>query len=587
MHFILISKKKGFNNGQINEKLLKSSQAPSLISREVIKYENSKFLIYLYPYDHIDHEIYGYSYSLDKNEIVLINGVVNVNNNLRNPDIKEFFKFLKDTDELSGDYQLISIDKNGNGSIITPALSIRQLFSYEDENCSVISSEIKLIVDGIQKFRKKSFINHFDPDFIEDAIFNEWTPRNSPDKTIFKEIKRILPYDIKYFNEGKLVIEQKHTIPIPDWFRDKFENDRNKLFDEYYQFLLDFTETNLIHLKPNIDKISLGLTGGFDSRITAAILSKISKKHQIPFECRTSGQISHPDIVIAEKVAEILKVKHIIESEVIRPNTKRYNDYLSTFYMSQGDFNSKDFIPIYKRKVLQLNVLEQLGMSGHKKDELHKIYTANRWIGRRILFQKNFFFPLFFTCYEIWFALMYAEKGETGADEMVYEILKRSNPDLLEIPFVGKSLSQTNVKPYLTVFDSKHHEKEPFLWDYDYVRKNLKPVLIKKFNNSLGIKSKIIFLLAGVNELDYFLNPKFERYITSYRKNRINLKYCINLIIKEGKSNAYPKTKTTIKMTKESLKDPFIPKMQILMDIATSANKYSFNEMERNLTFHV
>jgi hypothetical protein len=46
----------------------------------------------------------------------------------------------------------------------------------------------------------------------------------------------------------------------------------------YYEALMNFAETNLVNLKPNIEKIIRGLTGGFDSRLTVAVLSKICKK---------------------------------------------------------------------------------------------------------------------------------------------------------------------------------------------------------------------------------------------------------------------------------------------------------------------
>jgi hypothetical protein len=585
MHFILIIKKDGFKYEQLDDKLLTSPNAPSLISREAIKYELSNFILYLYPYDHVDSEIEGYSYQKCDNEIMLINGLVNVNNDLRNQNIKEFYNNLNDNDSLHGDFQLVYLNKDGNGFIKTPPLSIRQLFYYENKNFTVISTEIKLIVDGILKFRQKPFAKQFDPDFIEDVVYREWTPRNNPENTIFKGIKRIFPYDTKFFHEGKFVLERKYSIPIPKWFKEAYNNDKEKLYDDYYKFLINFTETNLVQLKPNIDKISLGLTGGFDSRLSVAILAKICDKHQITLECKTSGEDDHPDVIIAKKVAKVLNVKHFHnKSKNIRPNTKDYKEYFSTFYISQGDFNSKDSVLDYRRKLVNLNLFEQLGMDAYKRPTLDKIYSANIWFARRILFHKNFFFPLFFTDYEVCFALLYAEAGKELYKEFVYEILKRSEPELLEIPFAGYSLPQTDVKPYLTVADTKFHEKDPFLWDYQHVRKNLKPVFIKKYNNSLGRKSKIILKIAGLNEFDYFFNLKIGETIDLYRRNQINIKKCINILIKEGRSERYPKSKTMIKLTKKSGRDPYITKMQILMD-ASAANKNSFQEIEEDLIF--
>jgi len=121
-----------------------------------------------------------------------------------------------------------------------------------------------------------------------------------------KEIKRIFPQDTKYFTEGNIVIKRNASIQLPQWFRESYKNNKHKLFDEYYDKLINFVETNLVNLKPNFEKLTLGLTGGLDSRITAAILSPICKNHEISFECSTSGQDTHPDVVIAKKVAKVL-----------------------------------------------------------------------------------------------------------------------------------------------------------------------------------------------------------------------------------------------------------------------------------------
>ena len=345
MHFIIILKNK-FKPEVINEKFLNSTKAPSLISREAIKFEISNFIVYLYPYDNVDHETYGYSYFCNNDELLLVNGIVNIDGNLQNRNISDLFEELNDSSTLFGDYQLVSIDKNGNGFIKTPSLSIRQLFYYEDESCTVLSTELKLIVDGIIKFQEKTFVNHFDIDFLEDSVFREWDIRHFPQNTIFKEIKRIFPHDNKFFKRGKVVIERNESIKIPNWFKDQYHENKPKLYDDYYNFLMKFAEINLLHLKPNIKKINLGLTGGFDSRLNVSILAKLCKKHQIKFECHTGGQNNHPDVIIAKKIAKILDIEHFHykPSNNISPNSKDYADYALTFYISQGDFNSKDFV---------------------------------------------------------------------------------------------------------------------------------------------------------------------------------------------------------------------------------------------------
>lgn len=341
MHFILISKKETFKDEQISHDLLNSSTAPSLISREVIKFEISNFIVYIYPYNHIEKEIYGYSYYKDKNKLLLCNGLVNINKKFQNQDICNLFDQINDSTELLGDYQLISIDSNGNGYFKTPSFGLKQLFFYEDENCTVLSTEIKLIVDSIQKFSEKKFVDHYDLDFIEDSIFKEWINRNYPKNTIFKDIKRIFPQDLKYFKKSKIIIERKEFIEVPKWYKDAYNKDKNKLYDDYYKILMNFAETNLVSLKPNIKRFFLGLTGGFDSRLTVAILSEICKKHQIPLVCCTSGQLEHPDVIIAKKIAEILDINHFhhFPPNNCFINATEYDDYTLTFYMAQGDWN--------------------------------------------------------------------------------------------------------------------------------------------------------------------------------------------------------------------------------------------------------
>ena len=247
--------------------------------------------------------------------------------------------------------------------------------------------------------------------------------------------------------------------------------------------------------------------------------------------------------------------------------------------MGQGDFSSKDFASYYSRHI-HLDTIYQLGYDGYKRHNMKSIITANIWSARRMLFTQNFIFPLFFTDYDIWFALLYGEIKQDSYKELVYEILKRSNPELLNIPFAGESLPQLEIEPYMRKTDSIHHWKEPFLWDYQYVRKNLKPLLIK---NDLGKKGRLLQKLLMLNELDYFLNKQLSAKIELYRKNKISLIQCVKDLIYEKRKSKYPKSKKLITMTQESMKDPYIPHMQILMDFASAANKKSFNQMENEM----
>lgn len=583
MHFIIISKEDGFENESINNRYLNSVKAPSLISDNVEKIEIGDFIVYLYLYDQIIEEQEGNSYYFDGNRLLISNGIYSLDGNIVE-DIKETFKNLDS--RLYGDYQLISIDEKGNGFFKTPDFSLKQLFFYEDENCKILSSEIKLIIDGVQNFKEKKFVENYDLDFFYDSIYNEWGKRKFPKNTIFKNIKRIFPHDSKCFKEGKIIIFRNENINIPKLFKKQFECSRNLLYDRYYKELVNLTTKNLEMMKPNVSKIRLGLTGGFDSRLAAAILYKVCDKLEINFLCHTSGKMEHPDVVIAKKICKVLNIEHehnIPDSgKGIYP--QKIEEYMRSFYNFQGDRNSNDYWPI-DRKIVDSDEINHSGMDAFKRYNMNLIYSGNRWFARSILFRNNFFFPLFYTENEIYFALSYGKGRDWTSDykEFIYEILKRSEPKLLKVPFVGDPLPQTGVDSFSTIELSKFHEKIPFLWDYKFVKRELDFILKKNLYKKIGIKSRLLLDIIGLNELDFFLNPKIYKIIKKYRKNKISLLKTIKMLLKEKSNEIYPRNREFIEI-KENDKNRLVKrKLVILMDYASVASLNSFEEIENIL----
>ncbi|WP_225369766.1 hypothetical protein [Methanobrevibacter arboriphilus] len=138
--------------------------------------------------------------------------------------------------------------------------------------------------------------------FIEDSTHRESGIRKFPRHTIFKEIKRVLPHDEKIFKNGTISINRK-SIKIPKSFKKKYQMDKKTLYDEYYKNINEFTEQYLSYLKPNIEELSIGLTGGFDSRLAISILSPICEKYEISLKPYTNGAEDHPDVIIAKKIS--------------------------------------------------------------------------------------------------------------------------------------------------------------------------------------------------------------------------------------------------------------------------------------------
>lgn len=575
MHFIIISKKDSFEIEQINDNYLKSINAPSLKSDNYDKLEIGNFIVYLYLYDHIITERQGYSYHFDENKLLISNGIFNIDGEIRDDNILNLFERIDNFSNFIGDYQLISIDNRGEGFFKTPLFSLNGLYYYEDENCTVLASEVKLIVDAIQNFKNKKFVENYDLNFLKDSIYHEWGLRKFPKNTIFKNIKRVSPHDEKYFKDGKIIVKHYKDIEIPQTFKRRFKNDKDLLYSDYQADLMSFVEQNLEKIKPRVSKINLGLTGGFDSRMNVSILHKLCKKLDIPFFCFTGGIESHPDVIIAKKIADSLQIdfNHSLPSEGLVVTPQKISDYMLTFYKAQGDFNSNNFDSSYSRKYD--NGLSLQGMDAYKRYNMNKIYSGERWFARRTLYRKNFFLPLFYTEMEIFFAIMYGKDYK----EFIYEILKRSEPKLLEIPIVGDTIPNTNIKPYQTKADSVFHHKMPFLWDYKFVKNQLSPILKKYFIKNTNIKNRIILRIIGLNELDFFINPKINKTLKRYNKNKISFIKLIKKLLKEKSLIFYPKNKSMISIkSPEDLKKK--RKLPILMDFASVADMHSFEEIE-------
>ena len=92
MHFLILSKKEHFYNDYINEDVLNSVDATSLISNSVVKYELGKFIIFIYNYNHVYEEKENYSYYFDDDQALLINGVLTIDEKARDDDIRVFFE---------------------------------------------------------------------------------------------------------------------------------------------------------------------------------------------------------------------------------------------------------------------------------------------------------------------------------------------------------------------------------------------------------------------------------------------------------------------------------------------------------------
>ena len=223
------------------------------------------------------------------------------------------------------------------------------MFCFEKEDCFVLSNEMKLIVDGINCFRT-NFVNNFDYGYMEEIFFKGFFKKKDGNfrRTIFKNIIRILPHDDISIKNGSIHINQNSDIAVPKWFEDWYLEDKDSLYDWYYNSLLEYSESLIKRISNNVNEITAGITGGFDSRLTVALLSKICSKYGIKITTDTEGLPEHPDVILGGKVANELSLDWSNPQQTGENQLKRtpqtFQEYAATFYESQGDFDSNNFV---------------------------------------------------------------------------------------------------------------------------------------------------------------------------------------------------------------------------------------------------
>ncbi len=90
----------------------------------------------------------------------------------------------------------------------------------------------------------------------------------------------------------------------------QFENPDAAFFDKLSNTLLESFQP----VKKHSVKISLGITGGKDSRLMAALL----KSADIDFETSTSGFPDEPEVLVGQMVAKALRIPHKVEIPVLQ-----------------------------------------------------------------------------------------------------------------------------------------------------------------------------------------------------------------------------------------------------------------------------
>ena len=268
------------------------------------------------------------------------------------------------------------------------------------------------------------------------------------------------------------------------------------MFDSIVNFIAE-----LFKGKGEIE-VDLGLTGGLDSRCTLAFLREVGRRTKINIKPRTSGPAEHPDVVIAKEIAISLGLAHEHVEAPLDDKGKKtlffpktVEDYQSCFLVSQGDWNSNNFRPT--RQIEKGLVFT--GQDNFKRIKEAQVQGINRWYARRMSHTQ--LIPILANDAVNICASIYHYLGtKESIYEFVYYALKKFEPGLLDIPFVGQSLPMHFVEPYMTVAESK---KMPSMLAEAYYDESL------ILNNLSTLFYKDNFLQSLFFKIDRRLNVRF------------------------------------------------------------------------------
>ena len=590
MKFFILFKKQDYDNNCIDEDFLNDIKAPSLISNGCIKKELGNVLSYIYTYKMPYDETEKFSYDFCDDEINFVNGLFYIEGSDLDNSLDSLNFALKNNELILGNYQSFYYNKNGVGYLKSSLSTLHPLFYYEDKNCTILANELKLIVDSVNELKKKRFIDLYDIDYIyEIRRFGNWyteEDKTTYRNTVFKDIKRITPFDEVTIENDSLNIKFNDKIEIPKWLEDFYLNDRQKFYDWYCETLLNYSDNYLKIISKNTKEITLGITGGYDSRLSLMVLSKLAPKNNIGLKTQTNGLSEHPDVIVGGKVAKTLGVPWNYEKgneDKLRYYPSSFAQYLTTFYISQGDFDSHDTVENYSRKYETSDSFYQHGFDFYKRGDFYSIMSSNRWFSRRKLFENEFIFPVFATNLEIWISFLCKKYCEYEFEEFIYEVIKRLNPELLDIPFANKKLPQCDIEEFVADgYTDSRHKEQPFLWDYDYVYDMLNP-LFKQYYEKTENEKRNLLSQSNINSLDYIiLKERIDKILLRNEDDK-----SLKKRLKRLKRNAfYPVSRQLIDLKEYDNVGRYY-RLLFLMDCAVASQFSSFENLEKSCSFNM
>lgn len=444
-------------------------------------------------------------------------------------------------DELDGLYVAGKLDFMGNGEFLTSLFSPELYYAIAEDKFAISNRIFTLSeVLNYKTLNRKHLATHI-----------QYQHKSITYDTIFKDIYQI-PFGSKIIISNELKLERNYDLFYDENLENLYFEDSEKYWDECFRKVK--SQVNAFVNLGIEEKLKVGISGGMDSRLLFSLY------HEHISSTFSWGPAYSPEVIAGRMCAEKLGILH--ETPSLKSAQSSQNIitlfpqhlFAREFEMCPWDFgviyhNSVDTITVdgqefvktlpYFEKPTEEEILTRVkqeflarnyAIPDNYFDEMveenqrntldflnnihdiqkfpliNRVLNRGRWAARvheTILDHAFNIYPLLTNSF-----LKHAFNSSIEAlkkQELVYEIVKRASPELLDIPLFNKSYPQKFVPPLENKIPGKINYKYEYLVKYfDY----LKEFIMNNYDFISDMVKREFIESLSVDEL----NRQKERY---------------------------------------------------------------------------
>ncbi|MDO5825878.1 MAG: hypothetical protein Q4Q22_05820, partial [Methanosphaera sp.] len=414
---------------------------------------------------------------------------------------------MDDGEQLDGLYIYGKLNSCGNGSIVR-SLECPPLYYAKKEDGYCISSRIFTIskLFDFDTINRKHVASHIE---LQNMAVT--------DETIYENIY-FIPFGTEISISDKLELEFKPDFLYDERLNKLYAEDPEKYWDECYQRIA--SQVNAFAQKGLMEHLSIGITGGMDSRLL------LSLYHNHVKEAFTAGPVYSPEVFIGKMICDTLDIEH--KTPALKQTAQSENllrrmsihIFDREFEMSPWDLGrifpkSMDGIRLdgheylkqdaftadltvdevlekskkeiahndiitseYSEKIIRDDIEFERKYAESMKDikkypKIKKILNRGRWFSAAHETEFNHRFNLLPLASDT--LVKYNYNGSIDSInnlECHVELIRRSNPELLEIPLFNNQFTQNPVPPIDNKVPGRLNYKNLYLVKYyDHIHK--------------------------------------------------------------------------------------------------------------------